>query len=85
MSSVWIVQVLNSVFIPMLSTHSGKRQQEGGAWAARPATPGRMADLIGNLHKFIGQVSYTRHQLYGNGEGTLVSLALSLSLSLSLF
>ncbi|GMH41526.1 hypothetical protein BSKO_09436 [Bryopsis sp. KO-2023] len=56
-------EVLSQFFLPILSHNLGAEKSISGVLAS--SSSGRQNEVLGNLQKFLGQVSHTIHQLTG--------------------
>ena len=63
------LQVLSSVFVPMLVKKVGASKGLAGMWDAQGA-PSALSEFLGDLNKFVSQVHNTQQQLTGEQHST---------------
>ena len=65
------LQVLSSVFVPLLVKKVGASKDLAGMWDAQGA-PSALSEFLGDLNKFVSQVHNTQQQLTGEQHSTVL-------------
>ena len=65
------LQVLSSVFVPLLVKKVGASKGLAGMWDAQGA-PSALSEFLGDLNKFVSQVHNTQQQLTGEQHSTVL-------------
>ncbi len=65
------LQVLSSVFVPLLVKKVGASKGLAGMWDAQ-GTPSALSEFLGDLNKFVSQVHNTQQQLTGEQYSTVL-------------
>ena len=68
---VTALQVLSSIFVPLLVKKVGASKGLAGMWDAQGA-PSVLSEFLGDLNKFVSQVHNTQQQLTGEPHSTVL-------------